>query len=171
MNGLEAPDELQINTVSHNTVNTNTDRPKPTCHLCKKPGHYRNKCRLLKRQKEQSEDTENIPANKKIGANNPIPNKNTKINNKNNNYKTSDRAERKPKTVYLPCDTCGKTNQSTEKCYYGANAAKTPPPGHRRPEKQNQVPERAKQNDQMKLCRQQPKIKTEIARSSQRSSD
>ena len=42
MNGLEAPDELQINTVSHNTANTNADRPKQSCHRCKKPGHYRN---------------------------------------------------------------------------------------------------------------------------------
>ena len=32
LNGLEAPDELQINTVSHNTVNANADRTKPTCH-------------------------------------------------------------------------------------------------------------------------------------------
>ena len=40
LNGLEAPDELQINTVSQNTVNANADRPKPTCHYCKKLGHY-----------------------------------------------------------------------------------------------------------------------------------
>ena len=46
--GLEAPDALQINTVSQNTVIANTDRTKPTCHYCKKPGHYRNQCRLLK---------------------------------------------------------------------------------------------------------------------------
>ena len=32
LNGLEAPDELQLNTVSHNTVNANVDRAKPTCH-------------------------------------------------------------------------------------------------------------------------------------------
>ena len=48
--GLEALDELQINTVSHNTANLNADRTKPTCHYCKKPGHYRNQCRLLKKQ-------------------------------------------------------------------------------------------------------------------------
>ena len=36
LNGLEAPDELQINTVSHNTANTRADRPKPTCLHCKK---------------------------------------------------------------------------------------------------------------------------------------
>ena len=32
LNGLEAPDELQINTVNHNTVNANADRTKPACH-------------------------------------------------------------------------------------------------------------------------------------------
>ena len=41
LNGLEAPYELQINTVSHNTVNANADRTKPTCHYCKIPGHYK----------------------------------------------------------------------------------------------------------------------------------
>ena len=39
LTGLEAPDEPQLNTLSHNTANTNADRPKPTCHYCKKPGH------------------------------------------------------------------------------------------------------------------------------------
>ena len=42
LNGLEAPDELQINTVSHNNANANADRPKPACHHCKKPRHYKN---------------------------------------------------------------------------------------------------------------------------------
>ena len=38
LNGLEAPDELQINTVSHSTGNANADKPKPTCHHCKNQG-------------------------------------------------------------------------------------------------------------------------------------
>ena len=58
-NGLEAPDELQINTVSHNTVNANADRTKPTCHYCKKPGHYKNQCQLLKKQREQTGNNQN----------------------------------------------------------------------------------------------------------------
>ena len=33
LNGLEAPDELQIKTVSRNTANTNADRPKLTCKV------------------------------------------------------------------------------------------------------------------------------------------
>ena len=74
LNSLEAPDELQINTVSHNTANTKADRHKPTCHHFKRPGHYRNQCRLLKIQKEQSGVNQNDPGNKNIGAKNSIPN-------------------------------------------------------------------------------------------------
>ena len=54
LNGLEAPDELQIKTVCHNTANANAERPKPTCHHCKKPGHYKIKCRLLKKHREKT---------------------------------------------------------------------------------------------------------------------
>ena len=131
LNGFEAPDKLHINTVSHNSANTNTDRPKPTYHHCKKPGNYRNQCGLLKRQKEQSEDTQNFPGKKNSGANTSVPSNNTNknINNNNNNHRNSNRAKRNPKTVYPPCETCGKTNYSTEKCYYGANAPNRPPPG------------------------------------------
>ena len=34
-----------------------------------------------------------------------------------------------------------------EMFFFGANAANRPPPRHRRPERQNQVPERANQSD------------------------
>ena len=125
-------------------TNTNTDKPKPTCHHCKKPGRFRNQCRLLKKQREQTDDTQNKPGNKNSGANNS--NSNSNVNNNNNN-KNSNKAERKPKTVYPPCETCGKTNHSTEKCYFGANAANRPPPRHRIPERQNQLSERANQSD------------------------
>ena len=144
LNGLEAPDELQINTVSQNTVNVNADRTKPTCHYCKKPGHYKNQCRLLKKQREQTDDNQNNPGNKNSDANTSNPNGN--VNNPNNNNRNSNRAETKPKTVYPPCETCGKTNHSTERCYRRANAANRPPPRQRRPERQNQVQKRASQN-------------------------
>ena len=62
LNGLEAPDELQRNTVGHNTANP--DGTKPTCHYCKKPGYYRNQCRLLKKQRDQTENIQNNPGNK-----------------------------------------------------------------------------------------------------------
>ena len=35
LNGFEAPEELQIDTVSHKTANTNAVRPNPTCQHCK----------------------------------------------------------------------------------------------------------------------------------------
>ena len=94
LNGLEAPDELQINTVSQNTVNANADRTKPTCHYCKKPGHYKNQCRLLKKQREQTDDNQNNPGNKNSDAKTSNPNGN--VNNPNNSNRNSNRAETKP---------------------------------------------------------------------------
>ena len=94
LNGLEAPDELQTNTESHNTVNANSDRPRPTCHHCKKPGHYKNQGRLLKKQREQTENNQNNPGNKNSDANTSNPS--TNVNNHNNSNKNSKRAEKKP---------------------------------------------------------------------------
>ena len=100
LNGLEAPDELQINTVSHNTVNANTDKTKPTCHYCRKPGHYKNQCRLLKKQREQTENNQNNPGNKNSDANTSNPNGN--VNNHNNNNRNRNRAEKSQKLFTHP---------------------------------------------------------------------
>ena len=40
LNGLEAPDEMQINNVTQQAPQQNSENPKPTCHHCKKPGRY-----------------------------------------------------------------------------------------------------------------------------------
>ena len=48
MNGLEAPNELQKNSLTQQATQQNSETSKPTCHHCKKPGHYRNQCRRLK---------------------------------------------------------------------------------------------------------------------------
>ena len=136
LNGLEAPDELLINTVSQKLTSANADRSKPTCHHCGKPGHYRNRCRLLKKQREETEKNQNNPGNKNSDANNYIPDNNTK-NNDHNNFKNSNRAETNPETVHLPCETCGKTNYSAERCYVGANAANRPLPWKRKREDQS----------------------------------
>ena len=39
LNGLEAPDEMQIKTVTQQATKPNPEKPKPICHHCKKPGH------------------------------------------------------------------------------------------------------------------------------------
>ena len=50
-----------------------------------------------------------------------------------NNYEF----DRKSRTLYPPCETCGKTNHSTERCYVGANAANRPLPWKNKPQEQD----------------------------------
>ena len=56
---LEAPDELKVNTVSQYATR-NYEKPKPTCHRCNEPGHYKNQCRYLNKLKEQAMDTKTV---------------------------------------------------------------------------------------------------------------
>ena len=101
---------------------------------------------LVEKQREQPENTQSNPGSKTSGAN--YSSLNNKTNNNNNNkHKNSNRADSKFNATYPHGETCGKTNHSTEKCYFGANAAKRQPPRHRRPEGQNQAQERANQSD------------------------
>ena len=65
--GLEAPDELQINTVMQQATQQNREEPKPTYHHCKKPGHYRNQCRQLKREKDQAQNNTTSAGKNNIG--------------------------------------------------------------------------------------------------------
>ena len=55
--------------------------------------------------------------------------------------------DRRSRLVFPPCETCGRTNHSTEKCYLGANAANRPPQRNRRPERQNQAQHRNAQSN------------------------
>ena len=69
----------------------------------------------------------NTVTNKQQIESNPdnAGNINSDTNDSNpNNHKI----DRKSRTLYPPCETCGKTNHSTERCYVGANAANRPPP-------------------------------------------
>ena len=50
-----------------------------------------------------------------------------------NNHKI----DRKSRTLYPLCETCGKTNHSTERCYVGANAANRPLPWKNKPQEQD----------------------------------
>ena len=61
LNGLEAPDELQTNTVTQQAIQPNFGNPEPSCHDCKKPGHYRNQCRQLKREEDPARLVATIP--------------------------------------------------------------------------------------------------------------
>ena len=147
LNGLEAPDEIPINTVTQQAPQQNSNKLRPTCHHCKKPGHYQNQCRQLKREKDQTRNNTNS-ANKKNGnaQTNSNPN-NNKFANKTKGKNTNNQRDRRPKPVFPPCETCGRTNHSTEKCSFGANAAKRPPPRNRGPEGQNQSQQNNAQNN------------------------
>ena len=149
LNGLEAPDEMQLNTVMQPDAQQNSEKPKPTCHHCKKPGHYRNQCRQLKREKDQVQNKTDSAANNKnnndSAQTNCNPNHKVPVANKANN--TNDQRDREPKPVFPPCETCGRTNHSTERCYPGAKSANRPPPRNRMPEGQNQAQQRNTQNN------------------------
>ena len=66
LNGLEAPDELQINTVTQQAAQQNSEKPKLTCHQGKKSSHYRNQCRQLKWETDQARNNTNIADKKEV---------------------------------------------------------------------------------------------------------
>ena len=137
LNGLEAPDEMPINTVTQQAPQQNSNKPRPTCHHCKKPGYYQNQCRQLKGEKDQTRNNTNSANNNNGGAqtnSNPY----NKIENITKGNNINNQKDRRSRPVFPPCETCGRNNHSTEKCYLGANAANRPPPRNRRPEGQNQ---------------------------------
>ena len=127
LNGLEAPDELPINTVTQQPPQQNSDKPKPTSHHCKKPGHYQNQCRQLKREKDQARNNTNSASNNN-GTAQTNSNPNNKVANNTKAKNINNQRDRRSRSVFPLCETCGRTNHSTEKCYLGANAANRPPP-------------------------------------------
>ena len=70
----------------------NSEKPKPTCHHCKKTGHYQSQCRQLKREKDlirnnpiSAENNNNINGSAQTNSNaNKKVSKKTKAKNTNN---------------------------------------------------------------------------------------
>ena len=146
LNRLEAPHEMPKNTVTQPAQRQNSEKSKTTCHHRKKPGHYQNQCRQLKREKDQTRNKTNSANNNNGSAQtNSNPNKKVSNNTKANN--TNIQKDRRSRLVFPSCETCGRTNHSTEECYLGANAANRRPPRNRRPEGQNQVQQRNAQTN------------------------
>ena len=59
LNGLEAPDEMPMNTVLQQAPQQNSEKPKPMCHHCKKPAHYQNQGHQFKREIDQTRNKTN----------------------------------------------------------------------------------------------------------------
>ena len=128
LNDLEAPDELRINSVTQQATQQNSEEPNPTCHLCKKPGHYGYQCRQLEREKDPAPiNTNSADNNNNYNSGQTNSNCNNKTSNKPNANSIKNQGDRRPRPVYPPCQTCGKTNNSTKKCYFRANVANRPP--------------------------------------------
>ena len=145
---------MPINTVTQQAPQQNFNKPRTTCHHCKKPGHYQNQCRQLKREKDQTRNSTNSANNNNNGSaqTNSNPNHN-KVANDTKGSNTNNQRDRRPRPVFPPCETCGRTNHSTEKCYLGANAANRPPPRNRRPEGENQsLQNNAQNNSDKNVC-------------------
>ena len=125
LNGLEAP--IETNTVRQHATNTNADRPKPRCQRCKKTWtsyilkinvacwkNSQNKLEIPKMILETKtmapQTLTQIAASLKITTT------------------TTTRTVTEPKESQKLFIHPVKTYHSTEKCYFGANAANRPPP-------------------------------------------
>ena len=125
-----------------------TEKSQPAWHHCKNPEHKPNKCRQLKREKDQAQNNTKSAGNNNNNNGGQInSNSHKTISNNTNAFNTNNQKDRKPRPVQPPCETCGKTNHFTEKCYFGANAADRPPPRNRRTEGHNEMQQRNAQNN------------------------
>ena len=132
-----------------------------TIHI-KNPAKTRTNLPPLQKSNSLTKSVPSTQTRERLGPNNRIcagnnkninnggqtnSNSNNKIPNNTNTNIMNSRNDRKPRSVYPPCETCGKTNHSAEKCYFGANAANTPLHRYRRPEGENQVQQTNAQNN------------------------
>ena len=148
LSGLEDPDEVQMNTVTQQVTQQDSKKPKPTCHHCKKPGLSEPLPSIQTKKARARKNMNSADNYKKInGGGQTNVKSHNKISNKNNANNTEKQKDRKPPLVYPPCETCGKTNHSTENCCFGANAQNRPPPRKKRPDEQNQVEQRNAQSN------------------------
>ena len=77
----------------------------------------------------------NVTHKQQIGGN---PDNAGKINSDPNDCNSNNhKIDRKSGTLYPPCEICGETNQSTERCYIGANGANRPLSWKNKPQEQD----------------------------------
>ena len=97
------------------------------------------------RERPNAENTNSANNNNGSAQTNSNPNNKVANNTKGNNI--NNQRDKRSRPVFSPCQTCGRTNHSKEKCYLGANAANRPPVRNRRPEGQNQGQQNNAQNN------------------------
>ena len=111
LNGLEAPDDLQINTVSQSATNTVADEPKTSCHHCEIPSITEISVACWKDGEKWLKTPKIISETRRVAPTTLFQTiKPTTITKKQ--YQSQKKAK---KIVYPLCETCRKTNHSTEK--------------------------------------------------------
>ena len=98
-----------------------------------------------------------------LNSNNKKLSNNTSANNTNN------QKNRRPRPVYPLCETCGRSNHSTEKCYLGANGANRPLPRINERKDKTKLNREMLKATQMGISKLQPKVQTRNATSLLRS--
>ena len=148
-NAFEAPDELQINTVTQQIKKQTLKNPNQFATIAKSQVTIEISAVNSNEKKDQVRNNMNNADNNNnnIGSGQTSSNSNNTFSNNTNANNTNNQKDRRHRPVYPPCETCGKTYHSTEKCYFGANAANRPPPRNRRPEGQNQIQQRNAQSN------------------------
>ena len=114
LNSLEAPDELQVNTVTQQATQRSPKKSIPTCNACKIPVTIETSAF----NSNEAQNNTNSAGNNNNSKNVAQKNSNSiyKIPNNTNTIYTSNQKDTKPRPVYLPCELCAKTNHSTENC-------------------------------------------------------
>ena len=105
-----------------------------------KPSHYRNQCRQPEREKNHAR--KNTISADNGNHNNGSGQTNSNSNNKAPNNTNANNINSQKDDLDLSTHPVRHVVKLTEECYFGANAANTPPPRNRRPEGQNQVQQR-----------------------------
>ena len=148
LNGLEAPDEMQLNTVMQQDTQQNSEKPKPTCHHCKKPGHYRNQCLNSNERKSKSKTIQIVLQKTKTKMVVPKQTLTPTIKHQSQTRRTI-QIIRETEDLNLSFYPVRHVAEQTtpQRCYLGANSAFRPPPRNRRPEGQNQAQHRNTQNN------------------------
>ena len=147
LNGLEAPDEIPINTMTQKAPQQKSNKPRPTCHHCKNQATIKISAINSNERKTKRKIIQIVPTITTMEVPKQTnPNRNKAANNTEGDSINNQR-DRRPRPVFPPCETCGRTNHSTENCYLGANAANRPPPRNRQLEGQNQGQQSNAQNN------------------------
>ena len=107
MNGLEAPDELQINSVTQQATQQNSEKPKPTCQHCKIQVTIETNAVNSNETKTKPEITRIVPTIATIIVVKQTPNPTINFSTIPPQTIQIIKKDRRPRLVYPPCETCG----------------------------------------------------------------